>query len=399
MRRRPLLPMALTIVVLLPLECLNPLRSVSALAPWESVSIPSPDLARQPLLLQDKWNGGRLRIRVEGVNPLPSDWHVKLLYGDDAQLDIDPASAQGRIIGLPSSERVVLDVPILGGRRLRALVSPADLMVRVIAASYPSRVNSDQMIDQGKIDLFDAQVGPQEIAVGPAFGRIDLLGTLGELIGTCTGFRVAVGYWLTAAHCVIRDPEDPGRPVIAHFKIQPFDYSDRLEASSPLNAVPIASGQTNGDIDPSRELQDGDLDYAILQASEDVGGGPTFSLRAKTEINPGVQLQLFQHWAGAFGPAAGKARCADDNCVKNQPIGSDPSDPKLCPGAIQHGCSSEPGASGGPLVLRGSPQEVVGLHYRGGLVNVFNCGLPATKIVSHLCHVKPTIAKRITSCD
>jgi hypothetical protein len=162
-------------------------------------------------------------------------------------------------------------------------------------------------------------------------------------------------------------------------------------------AVPVATGQKGAQPGVMQYLQPSDLDYAVLQVQDDDPGGPIFPLASAVAGKTDDKLQLFQYWTGSFSPAAGKARCADDMCIIRLRTGpNDPSRPELCPNMLQHGCSSEPGASGGPILLR-STLRPVGLHYRGGLPNVFNCALPAATI-SKLCSaITPFASQRWTA--
>lgn len=367
-------------------------------SPWQVHALPGRDLAKAPLDLDQRWNGGLLRVRLKSATALPVHWHITLDYGEGQRVELDPATAAGRLVGAPEPNEVTLDLPVLAPRRLRVEIEPRDLRLPVIAVLYPSRLQSQQMIGRNpQIDLFDAGLTAQEQEAGPGFGRLDLLAARGELIGTCTGFRVAQGYWLTAAHCVARDAEDPDRAPVAAIRLQPLDYAGS-EGARLWRAVPVATGQAAGRPDPTTSLGDADLDYAVLRVEEDPGG-PAFPLASGVAVRPGMPLQLFQHWTGSLPPAAGKARSADAECMLYPRIGAnDPRRPELCPDALQHGCSSEPGASGGPLVERAT-LRLVGLHYRGGLPRLFNCALPAMTIARHICDHQPDIARRITSCS
>lgn len=375
----------------------GPAIEAHARVDWTAEVIQVHDLAAKPLALKDHWHGGVLRVELSGPGKLPPEWTIRLRYGSDAEIVLDQRSAESRIVDRSPSQ-VTLDLPILGGRTLTTQVMPAALKLRIVAALFPSRVQSQQMLPGGRIDLFDADVGAAERALGAAFGRIDLLSSSGSFIATCTAFRVAVGYWLTAGHCVARDADHPGMPDIRQHRLQPIDYADRPEGPTLLKAVPVATGQSRGVPDPSKELQPADLDYAVLHVPGDTGG-PVFKL-SKTAATPTkTPLQLFQNWTGS-SPKPGKARCADGECVFLERLGADdPSRADMCPSpAFQHGCSSERGASGGPLVLR-STLELVGLHYAGGKALTFNCGLPARTLIDHLCAHQRGIAEKVTSCD
>jgi hypothetical protein len=362
---------------------------------WEAAAIQSHDLEAHPLLIDPRWKGGVLRVRLIAQKVLPKVWHIHLDYGDGFTMELDPVSAASRLVNPAVSNEVTLDLPILSAHIIKATVSPPAVRLKVVQVVFASHAVSQQLIDDSSIDLFDTDVQAAEIAAGQGFGRLDLYSADGQFLGQCTGFRLIKGIWMTAAHCVVRD--EPDRPVIRAIKLQPVDYSNR-EATNLYDATPAATGQTGAQPDPTAYLQSADLDYAILRVPDDPGG-PNFSLANKTSAHPEELLQLFQHWTGIIPPTPGKARSAGNKCVVLKRFGPNDKDrPELCPNAIQHGCSTEPGASGGPLVERQS-LNLVGMHYRGGLDNQFNCALPAKTISDHLCAYKPELARMVTSCE
>jgi hypothetical protein len=274
------------------------------------------------------------------------------------------------------------------------------MRLQTVEVHFPSHASSLQTIGQNwKIDLFDREVTATDAKFGKGFGRLDLYADYAVFLGHCTGFRLTKGYWLTAGHCVAKDPDHPDRQVVNSITIQPIDYADRLEGGRRLTAIPVATGQNKAVPVPSDLLKNSDLDYALLQVSDDIDG-PAFPLSSAVAATDGMKLELFEHWSGKLAPAAGKARSADANCVIKG-IGSSDDDlsrPEICSNALQHGCSTEEEASGSPVVVRGLSLALVGLHYRGGLLHKFNCALSAAHIRRHLCTNKQDLARKISPC-
>jgi|SRR5271165_3629543 len=376
-------------------------RADDQAAKLEVQPIQAHDLAVAPLFLDENWEGGILRVQLIGPGSLPPDWRIHLDYGDGQTIDITASDDQGRVVQHLGPERVLIDLPVLPLRTLSAEVSPSGMRLQTVEVHFPSHASSLQTIGQNwKIDLFDEEVTSTDKKFGKAFGRLDLYADHAVFLGHCTGFRLTKGYWLTAGHCVAKDPDYPDRQVVSSIKIQPSDYANpRLEGAKLLTAIPVATGQDKAVPVPSDLLKNSDLDYALLQVSDDTDG-PAFPLSSAVAATDGTKLELLEHWSGKLAPAAGKARSADANCVIKG-LGSpddDMSRPEICPNALQHGCSTEEEASGSPIVVRGQSLVLVGLHYRGGLLHKFNCALPATQIRRHLCTNKQDLARRITSC-
>src|SRR5262249_37713010 len=157
------------------------------------------DLASKSLRLDSRWNGGILRVRLLGLPQLPQHWKIDLIYPNGQIAKFDEITAASRMVGASSSDAITLDVPLIAPGVLTARTTPNGLRLPVIEALFPSHVMSQQMIGKDpRIDLFDSGVDVKERAVGPGFGRLDLLGENSVFVGTCTAFRVANGFWLTA---------------------------------------------------------------------------------------------------------------------------------------------------------------------------------------------------------
>jgi hypothetical protein len=334
------------------------------------------------------------------LSQIRETWSIILNYGRDNRLEVNQDNIVGRLIHDGDASGLTFDVPIPFPCDLTASIDKPGMRLLVIAVIFPSQLNSQQMIGpHPKIDLFDREVGREEQGKGLAFGRIDLLSSDGSILGTCTGFRISNRFWLTAGHCVLEDKDQPRPAAVDLVRIQPDDYAGKVETAAPFVAVPVATGQSGGKFDLSRNLTQQDLDYAVLEADKDPGG-PFFSIdSAETSPSADLGLELFEHWTGSQPPEPGKARSADAECRLKPRVGNnDPNRSELCPNAYQHGCSSEPGASGGPLVTRSAGLQLVGLHYGQGAARRWNCGLPIITIKVHLCGNRPDVASRIMQC-
>ena len=141
-------------------------------------------------------------------------WQIHLDYGGGRTMSLNRSTAAPRIVSASTERYLILDLPVIAPGTLTAKVTPLHLELRAVVVLFPSRVDGQQLVGPPNIDLFDAGVEPALRVLGPGFGRLDRLGENGAMLGSCTAFRVAKAYWLTAAHCVVRDEDDPGRPEV-----------------------------------------------------------------------------------------------------------------------------------------------------------------------------------------
>jgi hypothetical protein len=351
------------------------------------------NLFTKTLYLERNWQGGFVRAKLVGDQTIPDDWQINLNYDGNSQIVLTASNAGARIVDKIQSNQIVLDLPVVPGTNLSATTTKEGLCLNVIAVVFNSHVNSQQQINNLNIELFDKKVGNWERSMGPSFGRLDLLGERGTALGVCSAFRVAKKYWVSAAHCVAQ--QESGSAVVK-WRVQPFDYSDK-EGMTLYWASPIATGQDGGKPDTKKPLLPTDLDYALFLVDTDPGG-PRLDFMETEIVVPGDELQLFQHWAGTFGPLSGKARSADDDCRVFNRIGRDHINyPDLCPKGIQHGCDSTQQSSGGAVISRKSG-KLVAIHIAGGRPGLFNCALPVATVLRDLCEKQPTIAKEIALC-
>ena len=351
------------------------------------------DLFTQPLIVSNKFNGGYFRASLTSADPIPDDWNFSLEDGMGHTRNFNRANIKASLIGMPSSREILLDLPAIPGSRITASSQQKNLKLSVVALVHFSQMSQQQMINNGKIDMFDGDVDGTIRALGPSFGRLDMLSSSGATLGVCTAFRVQTKLWMSAAHCVARSDE---RDDVARWRIQPLDYMAE-EGGPPYWAVPIATGQKDGKADPSAAFAPEDLDYALFSMSDDPGGR-SLTLADNGPPAEGTLMDLLQHWNGAFGPHAGKGRSTGKDCKVYHRYGAkDTSYPELCPNGFQHGCSSDEGASGGPLIDIAT-LKVLAIHLGGGLPKQFNCSIEISTVIKSLCKSNNAIAKEIGRC-
>lgn len=358
------------------------------------------DLGRRDLLVQQikldpaAWLGMlRLRLVFAGGAP-PASWEMAL-RGDHAEsIDVTSENAATRLSPTPDPSVVFLDLPVPPWSVLSATAGPLISEVKAIQTTAPSVAVSQQMLDGSPIDRFNEGVDAATKGVALGFGRLDVrtADKLPQSARTCTAFRITKGYWLTAGHCVTKDPKGGADAIAA--SIQPHHYAGQQEPVSQLAATVAATGQASGNWNPRERLAADELDFALLDVPADPGG-PAFALRPVPEAQ-NQNLQLLMHWQGSHPP--GKARSAG-SCTLMKFVGTTyAGEPDQCYRAMQHGCSSDPGASGAPLVRRDNPQHLVGMNYKGGRLESHNCALGLGDIQRFLCTVKPELAKKVTQC-
>lgn len=359
-----------------------------------NISIQNKDLARGPLYMPPDWSGGVLRVVVSGVPK--DDWTIRFDYGAAGVLEMRKVNARPNIIReLPDGFEI--DIPIIAGQSVKAMSSYPAMRVRVKDAITTRFEKSEQMIKNSSVTVVDPLADTREKALNSTFARVELLSTEGTLLGHCTAFRVARGYWLTAAHCAYRTADAPNNAQISRLRLQIDAYAGRVENTPAMIGKPVASGLKTKEVTSASLLGENDLDYALLEVENDMGDATIPLTRAPTPP-PDTKLILLHYWKGEFGPAAGKAKSDGLACSVKIRFGIDtPSRPDLCPASIQHGCSSQGGASGGPL-LDDTNLTFIALHYGAGTTGKFNCGLPAASIVKDLCERSTTVARKVTIC-
>jgi hypothetical protein len=172
-------------------------------------------------------------------------------------------------------------------------------------------------------------------------------------------------------------------------------YAGLVEALPALKARVVASGLQDTSLGLESIMQPDDLDYALLEAADDPGGAE-IRLGKGAPASTDTKLVLYHYWVGEFPPSAGKAYSTGESCSVYKSLAfPDPAKPALC--GLQHGCSSQTGASGSPVIGRGSNQ-LVGVHYGAGLTRKFNCGLTAEAVRSDLCLGCTAAIARLRQC-
>jgi hypothetical protein len=368
---------------------------VNATEQWNRIAINGIDLLKQKLRLDEGWHTGVVRTMLVGTTN--DTWRIYLDYGAAGQLTLDRRSAIAQIVR-EDANGIVIDVPLVPGAVISATASDSKLQLHVQEIITPSGIRVQQLIPGSPVRSLPKSATGGEANAASAIARAELLSATGQILGYCTAFRIKRGYWMTAAHCAYRDAEHASAPTISSLRIQPDAYSGRVESSPAFIAKPIASGLKARSPTAESLMATGDLDYTVLEATEDPGGS-VLSLDGGQQELSGRKLRLLQHWLGELPPSAGKAIADGDSCMVLKPVGPrhDRSRLDLCTDAIQHGCSSQGGASGGPLVDR-NDFKILALHYGAGLTSKFNCGLPIQTITLDLCQRANSLAREVIKC-
>lgn len=371
-------------------------QPVAAQAQQNSIeTIQGVDLTKDALPMKPYWAGGLLRIRLRGLPP-GSVEALRVSYGTAGELVLDAEQLAARTVSSTSTD-VTLDLPIVSGQSIKLLNAPAGLKAAALEVIAPNLVKSEQRLDGSTVATLDkaASALARDNALG--FGRLSVYTTSIQAPFDCTAFRVAKGYWMTAAHCGFRSSEEPSRPPFSIWKLQIQDWPGQLEVAAPLEARPVASGLRAQNPMPTNIIDSGDLDWMLLQVDADQGG-PSFALLTKATAAAETPLELLQHSIGKVPPPAGKAVSAGDSCkVMPERAADGASNPELCLQSLRHGCSSQPGASGGPLLSR-KDASLVAVHYRAGLSGLWNCGVPAAAVAHDLCTRFPSLASKVLKC-
>lgn len=359
---------------------------------WASQPVDQGDLLDTRFIaVPSTWWHGELLIEVSAAQGTLGEWRFTLVDQEDHALDVTSGTNPERIEARDGGRRARLNVPIGAWSTIKAVPRTVGLSVKAITVFFPQKENSQQWLYGVKPDTFDAAVGPTEQAVGQGFGELKIYDASGRRIATCTAFRIRRGYWLTAAHCATRDP---ARSDVAYAYVQPNDYVGSSPSGLGMRANFIASGQVGGRWDPTSPIKITDADYALLEVPADAGG-PEFAL-SNVPYGKDTPLEVFMHWPNA---PIGKARSQGPQCVIKSVIGTTSSTlPWLCFNAMQHGCTTDEGASGSAVVTLAAPHQLVGLHYSAGKSDAYNCALPASAIQKHLCESNPMLAGKVTQC-
>lgn len=361
---------------------------------FEHTAIFGRDLTQESIYLEEAWKSGLLRVAITGIPS--SRWTIRFDYGNAGSLELNEISAIPRAVSTQGS-RMVVDLPVVPGATVTATSTNSGMRVKPLEVITIPPIFPEQMLPGSSVSSLKRGQKGDALRVSNAFARAELLTESASVLGYCTAFRIAPQYWLTAAHCAYRTSEQSRAPMIASLRLQPNAYANEVEPGSVISAHVVASGLALSSISPAALMSDTDLDYAVLKAEGDLGTD-VLRIDMTQSAPPGTRLVLFQYWQGEMPPAAGKARSDGESCMVNDRAGAnDASRPDLCPGAIQHGCSSQRGASGGPL-LDATGYKLVALHYRAGILSKFNCGLPVAAIANDLCKRYPTIAKEVVPC-
>jgi hypothetical protein len=362
----------------------------------ETVDLKRRDIVSGPLRIEPQWQHGVIRVEIEltaGASR-SSSWEFVVTGDHSEQLMLNGQNADSRISSTTNPARLNVDIPVPAWNTLQVTRTTLVKSVIAVEAHYASQARAQQIIKGSQVDRFDDEVGPLERQLALAFGRLDVADVTGNTASrVCTAFRVKTGYWLTAAHCLTRD-DTTGSPDVQGAWIQPAAYAGRGEPPNRLKTTVLLTGQSSGAWSPNVVLKDDELDFALLRVPDDPGG-PAFTL-SEPPPPPQPPLQLLMHWSQN---PIGKARSAGSPCVLKSLVGTTVTgDQDQCYRAMQHGCTSDDGASGAALVLRGSPQSLIGLNYRGGLLRQFNCAIPAATIRSFLCETNRPLANEVTQC-
>ncbi len=357
---------------------------------WEHRPILGTVLGKKPVDPGVRAGEGLLRIEILGKrNPY---WSVVLDYGEYGSLVLDEQSVRTRIVR-EAKESLVVDVPIFPSVNVSSPYMDAGLSVRLVEVILPAATFPEQKLDNSVVRALEGVGDPENIDTGNFLAKVELLGSDATVVGICTAFRVAKGYWLTAAHCAYGDETETRRVIIEKLRMQVALRRKSVNSSTPFFGVVIASGIKRDAGDSRPIVRTRDLDYVLLEAAEDPGGRviKLESTRSSTEQS----LALFHYWVGRTDPDAGIAK-SDCSILPWRGPRNDFSRPDSCPAGLQHGCSSGKGSSGGPM-LDGSGR-LVALHYAAGQTKKFNCAIPVARIIENLCEAAPTVARKLTSC-
>ena len=351
------------------------------------------------VFMRPNWGGGLMYLEVRRQPALPTRWTFELDWGDGTVLIVDQSHAHNWMVGRPEADRILLGIPIAPSRTARVTADGSGIEV-LLASIWIRPPDSPQVFFPNgsaspKLEMFDRDVDPKVRAMGTGVAWLTMYS--GTSPRSCTAFRVAQSYWLTALHCVAIDPSEQ-HPIFDGWKINPYDFVDQGTVRAPLIAKPIVTGQVNGTPDPSAVIGPRDKDYALLRADEDPGG-PRFSLSESAPAKGA--LQMFEHYTGGVSnnPEPGKARSADARCMVIPAPAGPPlvAHPETCPGEIRHTCSGDGGASGSPLLTR-SDLRLVGLHWGPGDPVHYNCALSAKSIKEDLCRWNPSLGHDLGAC-
>lgn len=356
----------------------------------ETEVIQGVDLAKAPLGLKPGWAGGVLRVKITGLTNTDAD-HLKFRYSATGDLDMDAAHLAVRTVFESGATRTV-DLPIIPGESLSLVDPPPGVKVAVISAIAPNLLKPEQRLPGSTVVSLGSSSTDLEKRYAAAFGHLRASSVGGYL--ECTAFRVAKGYWLTAAHCGHRSPERPDDAVFVKWQLQPQNWPGSAKTAAPWDAKPVASGLRDKTATAATMMTVGDLDWMLVQVDGDTGG-PSLPLRLDAPAQAGTELELLQHSTGDIPPPEGKAVAAGCTIFPDK-AGEGATKPALCPQGLRHGCSSQPGASGGPLVAAKKDFALVGVHYRAGGPS-WNCAVPAASVALEICQ-NSALSRKVLTC-
>src|SRR5271166_3085666 len=320
----------------------------------------------------------RLRFNILG-QPISPNWSI-VIEQDSEQLILNQqliaASAGARdFFELPVQTRGPVkflfstDAPSLSYDALIRLGRNPAPLFKISKNLVLRYFNSDFRGDIQRIQMAEAVVRLQF--------DVESQGLRGQT--TCTGFQYAPGLILTSLHCIDMDerPVRSRRFTTIYFGIDDSDSSGKKTIGEVVLRGNIPQGQTAGG-----------LDFAVLKLSSVPGGFEAARLPLPPyhiSMRVSEPIELFQYWSGAGGSKRGKASSNNPECQ----LGSQRGTPSILSGGpcpfpdFFHGCDTEPGSSGSPVLLANTGQ-LVGVHFGGPPEHMEYCAVSSEAIRSRL---------------
>lgn len=373
--------------------------SADAQALWKAAKpLGLTDATTEPVPIGSGDVGGQLRVRLPAEIAARDDWTLRVTIRGT-----ETAVVSARIVDAERLKRrddgsLDVSVPIDRDGGLLLRLEPAG-RVRAVSLFSPQEIRSQQMVSGAVPEYLDPSTRtPSDVwPVADAIALLEAFDAASTPLMSCSTFRIAPRYWLTAGHCISRG--ENGTPAV--FRITTSAYRKAPPVRVMFGARPVASGQRDGVPDPKRSWKDTDLDFAVLEAKDDPDG-PVLKL-ATAEVVAERRLQVLMQFSLTVPPLF-KARAIGPSCRIIDVVGTrDSGTPEWCYKTFSHGCSTNEGSSGAAVVEAESPGRLVGLHYRAGPgmddVNArFNCGISADAIRIAACGTRPSLAKEFTTC-